>query len=69
MKGENFGQQSLPVFVQDEQAITRQSIVRYVAWLRQELELLPGWHPLHHEYQQELASLLRRQAVGPSAVV
>jgi hypothetical protein len=68
-KMEEFSQQSLPVFVHpDEAAITAQSALRYLAWLRQELEHLPTWHPLHHEYSQQLRSLSRTRPPGPRGV-
>lgn len=59
-------QGSLPVFVDaTEQAISEQSIVRFMAWLRDEVDRVPGWHPLNHEYRQQLESLSRRQRLGP----
>lgn len=66
MSQEQHQQQSLPVFVNaDEEALSQQSIVRLTAWLRGELEILPAWHPLHHEYQQQLRSLRKRVPPGP----
>jgi hypothetical protein len=63
-------QQSLPVFVHpDEHAHTRQAAIRKIAFLEQELALLPGWHPMAHEYQMQLNSLLRRQRRGPVRVL
>lgn len=59
-------QGTFPVFVtQDEEALSEQSIIRYCAWLRGELELLPSWHRLSFEYRQQLSVLERRRPSGP----
>lgn len=59
-------QQSLPVFVHpDEEDISRQAIMRLTGFLRAELARLPEWHPLHHEYRQQLQALGRRVEPGP----
>lgn len=63
-------QGSLPVFVDaTEQAISEQSIVRLMAWLHDELDRVPRWHPLSHEYHQQLQSLKGRQRLGPAPLV
>ena len=63
-------QESFPVFLDlDEQAISEQSVVRFIAWLRAEIERIPEWHPLRHEYRQQLRSLTRRRPLGPQGLV
>jgi hypothetical protein len=52
-----------------EEAISRQSAVRLMGWLRAEVERLPSWHPLQAEYASQLADLERRQPLGPRQVV
>lgn len=64
-----FEQQSYPVFSPtDEAALRHRSAVRYVAWLRGEIRLLPKWMPLRFEYQQQLESLEGRLPLGPQAL-
>lgn len=62
-------QESFPVFLDDtEQAISEQSVVRFIGWLRTEIERIPEWHPLRHEYRQQLRILTGRQRLGPSMI-
>lgn len=59
-------QGSLRVWVdQSEEAITERASVRYAAFLQRELEELPEWHFLAHEYRQQLRSLSARRPFGP----
>lgn len=62
-------QEAMPVFVhRDERAITEQATMRFIAFARRELELIPEWHPQFHEYQCQLRRLERRLQVGPRAL-
>lgn len=48
------GQDALPLHLSMEEAeITARASVRRLAWLREELDQLPQWHPLWHEYDQQ----------------
>lgn len=58
----------LPVHLSGLEAdISRRHRIRYAAFLRAELEDLPGWHPLAHEYRVQLDRLDRRR-LPPRAV-
>lgn len=46
-----------------ERDIFARFTLRYCAFLRRELEELPGWHPLHHEYSRQLRELEREIGV------
>lgn len=54
-------QVSLPVHLSvEERDITARAAVRKLAFLRAEVAALPSWHPLHHEYRQQIRSLENR---------
>lgn len=58
-----------PVFaVRDERAVTEQSALRTIAFLRAELELLPEWHPLFQETTVQLAHLQCWLPTGPRGI-
>lgn len=62
----NEQQTSLPVFsFPDEHDITLQAALRKKVFLEQELRLIPHWHPMHHEYSEQLGALQRRLGLGP----
>lgn len=48
-----------------EHELSRQSTVRFMAFLQTERALLPDWHPLHAEYGEQLAELQERVPMGP----
>lgn len=63
-------QQSFAVFVHaDEHDVTLQAAVRKMAFLGSELRRIPSWHPMHHEYEQQLRALRRRLDPGPQGVL
>jgi hypothetical protein len=60
----SFEQQSLGVFSDDStESISGRSMIRYVAFLRAELDLVPRWHPLHRRYSGQIAQIEHR--LGP----
>lgn len=51
----------MPLFLSEQEAaVNARASMRYVAFLRDELEEIPSWHPLHGEYRAQLESLSRR---------
>jgi len=58
----------MPISARRENDLTAQSAVRYVGWLRREIELLPDDHPLSCEYAHQLDDLAHRQPMGPRSL-
>lgn len=50
------------------EAITEQAAMRYVAFLRSELDVIPASHHLHEEYSAQLQTLADRYVLGPRAL-
>lgn len=61
-------QESLPVSVPGERAINEQCAMRLIAFIRSELEVIPAWHPQHHEYWWQLRRLEGRLQLGPRSL-
>lgn len=58
MKDQRLDQQAMPVFTAaDEGTLAAQSTIRFAAFLREELEILPPWHRLYPIYQAQLKGL------------
>ena len=50
-------QSMMAVFSTGERAVTGAALLRFTAFLRQEVDLLPAGHPMRARYQGQLAAL------------